>query len=232
MTQEDAIQQLKEIERWTKAPSRTQVWYRSKKGGKWVKIDWPIWRGSLIYVIDDPFAELRKAQYDGKQLQFYCSDENRWCDQPLEEIHFKCSTPSEWRIKPEVDYPIYLRSTIYPYVIVELIDEKTETIVMAEERSFIGKGWECLRLEDKDYEIIKTVKINGQIFYDTQPVWAWDRGALVRYISFVDAKYWYLFTSSGERDDWMDDLVPDYVEPVKPEHIEDWMIEAWQKLKI
>ena len=230
MTQEQAREVYKEIERWAKAPNGTKVWNRKKNDHTWYIAE-PLWAEYHIYVIGDEWAELRMAQIDGKQLQFYCSDENRWCDQPLEEIHFKCSTPSEWRIKPEIEFPVYRREKKQGFI-VRFDDYEIGTIVMSDNKKgrkigFTSEYWASCT--DKDiWESVENIEIDGQNLYDTQPVWVRDVGDNMKMLKFIDAKNKCVFRTIGERNGWE----PDYIEPVKFEHIEDWMIESWKKLKI
>ena len=92
-----------EIIRWACSPSNTAVWYTIKEYGDWFKTSNPSWMEDGIYIVDDKWAELRKAQADGKQLQSLITPD-RFADNLLTEYLMNNTEPSNWRIKPE---PVY-----------------------------------------------------------------------------------------------------------------------------
>ena len=90
-----------EIKYWAEHPNRTKVWIKSSNDTSWKLSDSCIaWFSSSKYIVDDEWAELRKAQADGKQLQCKYEDSN-WinCTLTLEEIK-NYGNNKEWRIKP------------------------------------------------------------------------------------------------------------------------------------
>ncbi len=229
MTQEDARKWYKEIKRWVKAPNGTEVWWRNEKETEWIRKDNVLFYNNMIYVVDDEWAELRKAQIDGKQLQKKVLNEHTWTNNILDEENMIYSSPSNWRIKPEIEFPVYRRHKIHGFII-RFDDYGTGTIVMSENKQVYmigdsGDTW-CPYNNERVWEPVETVEIDGVTYYDTQPVWAWDDGHIIKEIRFIDAKNKCFFDHwgycNGER--------PDRVAPVK--NIEDWMIEAWKKLKI
>lgn len=233
MTQEEAKQYWRELKRWAESKNGTKVWVKYKEG-TWILTSVPVTSHGYTIVVDDEWAELRKAQLDGKQLQRYCSDENRWCDQLLEEIHFRSTCKSEWRIKPETEFPVYRRSKLTK-TIVKFIDEHTGIVMIASKDDyFIPRIGEKRNLfescfNENVWKPVETTEIDGIIYYDTQPVWAWyDISHILhtRFVEFIDAKNKCVFDDNGCRggDKY------DYYEAI--EHIEDWIIEAWKRLKI
>jgi len=93
-----------EIIRWAKCPDGTKVWRKDKLDGEWQNFKAFEWRPDHIYIIDDEWAELRKAQIDGKQLQVKSKYECKWIDVELSSYDINHSDPKYWRIKSE---PVY-----------------------------------------------------------------------------------------------------------------------------
>ena len=86
----------KEICYWAEHPVGTRVWVKDGVDSKWYLLEsHPDWFKSFIYVVNDEWAELRKAQIDGKQLQF------KNIDYTLEDYFLDNTLVSDWRIKPE-----------------------------------------------------------------------------------------------------------------------------------
>ncbi len=91
----------KEIQRWSTTPDGTGVWYRYKNDTKWDKLNaaqvgWHDW---CIYIVDDEYAELRKARMDGKVIQLLI--ECNWIDENSGKFDF-IHPVSEYRIKSEI----------------------------------------------------------------------------------------------------------------------------------
>ena len=93
-----------EIKYWSEHPDGTKVWCKSESTDGWVLIE-PKWTGIGTYIVDNEWAELRKAQADGKQLQY--DNSNGWCDSKLSKWDYinKNTEVKYWRIKPEE--PVY-----------------------------------------------------------------------------------------------------------------------------
>ena len=58
-----------EIIRWANCPDDTKVWYRRAES-MWDIVVTPLWLFDVDYIVDDKYAELRKAQADGKTILF------------------------------------------------------------------------------------------------------------------------------------------------------------------
>ena len=90
-----------EIKRWADMPEGTSVWTKDING-KWYKTASPVWHKNEIYIVDDEWAELRKAQVDGKQIEFNISVD-KWI--PVSFIdETSRRSPKDYRVKPE---PVY-----------------------------------------------------------------------------------------------------------------------------
>jgi len=97
--------QKDEIIRLANSPYKTKVWWRRDTGGKWVLTDTPTWSENNIYIVNDEWSELRKAQADGKQLQYGYMASGGWTNDTLDDEWMNISNPKQWRIKPEE--PVY-----------------------------------------------------------------------------------------------------------------------------
>jgi len=87
-----------EICRWANSPEGTKVWRKSYDD--WDLFDNPIWDRNKIYITNNEWAELRKAQVDGKQLQ-YEDINGEWKDDKFTLEKSKYYTIEQWRIKPK-----------------------------------------------------------------------------------------------------------------------------------
>ena len=86
----------KEICYWARHIDGTPVWVRLKDEWKLQKI--PIWITNAKYIVDNKWAKLRKAQIDGKQLQYNYIDEG-WTNEYFTLANLN-DRLSKWRIKP------------------------------------------------------------------------------------------------------------------------------------
>jgi len=57
---------------------RPKRWYRNIDEKNWDITDSEIWTDNVIYIIDNEFSELRKAFYDGKQIEAKVGDGETW----------------------------------------------------------------------------------------------------------------------------------------------------------
>lgn len=105
-----------EIFRWLNSPDDTKVWINKNQGRGWylyASKTINCWYDEHSYIVDDEWAELRKAQADCKQLEFNITG-NEWiCKTLMITEDTKIENISKWRIKPEE--PIYEWQWIYPY---------------------------------------------------------------------------------------------------------------------
>lgn len=179
------------------------------------------------------WAELIKAQSDGKKLQLFKSCIGGWADEKLDEEYMKRTSPDLWRIKPETEFPAYRRSKSYGFI-AKFADKRTYRVVMSALKdhkigSVVTK--KTAHCDNEDFwEPVDTVEINGQIFYDTQPVLISSKyhPAYV-VIQFIDAKNKGFFSSDGERID-LPTEAPEKIEACG--EVAPMIINAWQKLKI
>lgn len=224
MTQEGAKKHWRELKRWAEAPNGTEMWHKTENE-KWVLSLFISGSDDSEYIVDDEWAELRKAQADGKQLQYLHG--SVWTDCELRYVDMKTSKASEWRIKPEVEFPIYRRHRRNGYIY-KFYSEKSGRIMMSD-------SWKTTRELDANlmscfdtciWEEVETFEHGGEIYYDTQPVWCWgEKDTTARVFSFIDAKNGGVFDSRGHRVGirWQHYAHIDWLEK--------WMLQAWAKLK-
>ncbi len=79
-----------EIIRFANSPVGTKIWV--KEMGSWLIVEYARWlEDDVIYIVDDEFANLRKAEADGRILQFeHCdvTEKIKWNFVKLEELKF------------------------------------------------------------------------------------------------------------------------------------------------
>ena len=95
-----------EICYWAEHPDRTKLWSRSKNGDKWLIVQNPSWRDDYVYIVDDEWAELRKAQADGHELE-YRTSRGEWVDDVDLQLLYILDgdNVNNWRIK--LEKPVY-----------------------------------------------------------------------------------------------------------------------------
>ena len=93
---------------WSRRKDGTDVWeYKNS----WLKVSYPMWEPECMYIVNDEWAELRKMQFDGYQLQ-YLEILGFWSDRNLTLGVVKRSSSADaskrWRVKPtETDGEVY-----------------------------------------------------------------------------------------------------------------------------
>ena len=96
-----------EIIRWANSPIGTEVWFKGKSKGKncnWLKMRMPNWLEDTYYVVDDEYTEVRKAFYDGNQIQI--NKGNSYCESWIDMSNSTFSLGAKYyRVKP--DEPTY-----------------------------------------------------------------------------------------------------------------------------
>ena len=99
----------KEIKYWAKHPDGTKVWHKYTHEDKlWELEEFTYWKKDEIYIIDDEWAKLRKAQVDGKTIQMLDRGSNidlpkDWWKTSFYKI-YKTGSPNNYCIKPKKWY--------------------------------------------------------------------------------------------------------------------------------
>ena len=105
----------KEIIRWAKSPNGTGVWYKTVNNNIWSYMEKsPSWLGHIIYIVDDEWADIRKAAADGKTIQFKNTNGEFF------DVGFTINTSTEnlnrdlYRIKPDTpDIPVDTKMLVW-----------------------------------------------------------------------------------------------------------------------
>lgn len=105
MTKEE-IQKHGEVIKWFIDNPDKEVWCKDNEG--WFVTNNPTFYLNYAYVKNDEYAELRKAQADGKVIEFRQSEDDFWSETnnnnsfilPLSNYRIKCDTKNEF----EIDY--------------------------------------------------------------------------------------------------------------------------------
>lgn len=95
-----------EIKYWAEHPDNTQVWRKLSDDTEWELVEFPQWRKNHKYIVNNEWAELRKAQEDGKQLEYKNKILNKWVCSTLTIDWITClgKMHKDWRVKPEKIY--------------------------------------------------------------------------------------------------------------------------------
>ena len=94
------------MHRLADAPHGTKVWVK-RSTGSWETQQSVGWFDNFTYVIDDGWAEIRKAMVDGKIVEFYNGCNYNDTQFSIDEIGTTGHTLSSYRIKPDVVEPVY-----------------------------------------------------------------------------------------------------------------------------
>jgi len=97
MTKEQ-VEKHGEVIKWFCDNADKGVWRKVKE---WELIYRPIFDVSTIYVKNDEFAEYRKAEADGKQIQYRLYNRREWRDCSVDDRIFTQQGAKEYRIKPD-----------------------------------------------------------------------------------------------------------------------------------
>ena len=134
----------KEIIRYANSKDGAQVWF-SHNFQEWKLTEEPIWVDSTNYIVDDKWADLRKAQIDGKIIEAKITPDT-WSKHNLNESF----APSYYRIQP--NDPIY-------YYQWEKLNSSNDTIMISQfmtderaKRSASTKdGWRKIELSKREW---------------------------------------------------------------------------------
>jgi hypothetical protein len=89
-----------EIIRWANSPEGTKVWVREEDMDEWFTTLHPSWYNGSKYIVDDEYAEVRKALAVGKTTQVLNAD-GHWYYVPEGETPSWNLPPSSYRVKTE-----------------------------------------------------------------------------------------------------------------------------------
>ena len=120
-----------EIIRWLNSAEGRRVWINKNQGRGWylhIPSTINCWYDEHSYIVDDEWAELRKAQADGKQLEFNINGVEWICKTLMITEDTKIENVNKWRIKPDIpEYEwqwIYQDATTLRFVLTETYHTK------------------------------------------------------------------------------------------------------------
>ena len=110
----------KEIIKLANADFGTKVWCQMPLNKTWDILNTPSWNPNCVYIVDNEYAELRKAEHDGAIIEARinhastnsCSygEEAPW-NTNYSDYYWECDIGVEnFRIKSEFEYPLYRKS--------------------------------------------------------------------------------------------------------------------------
>jgi len=94
----------REIIRWAESPDGTKIWIKNKNFKEWTLKYHAMWNPESTYIVDDEWAEIRKAFIDGKTIELKF-DEEWGCSVITNVQKFDGDGIELYRIKP--DEPVY-----------------------------------------------------------------------------------------------------------------------------
>jgi len=78
-------EKVKEFESWIES-GMPKVWHRSEVSSHWDLTTTPAWV-DFVYVIDDEYANIRKAQHDGELIEVYDHVSDSWVLIPTKNVY-------------------------------------------------------------------------------------------------------------------------------------------------
>jgi len=83
-----------------KQPKGTKIWFKRDENSEWKLVRYPTWNENYKYVINDEYAELRKAVANGKTIQYFNAADNIWIDKKIKNPNIDFNSEIKYRIKP------------------------------------------------------------------------------------------------------------------------------------
>ena len=220
-------------------PEGTTVLEKNRILEIWKEVEDPIFSVENDYLINDGYVEFRKAIYEGKIVECISSATGKWIpinfgdsypnfsgfNEP--NIAFICPIDA-YRVKQDIEFPIYKKND---FMVVKFVNEKDCEVLFifdedkASEFAEIGMLINDENVNDKQWEDVLYDK--EKELWDGQPVWCYDKDyETIKSLGFYDAKHNRLFDVIGSRCGNIYDNYKPY-----PHLTDDWVIEAYNKLK-
>ncbi|OQX82751.1 MAG: hypothetical protein B6D63_07235 [Candidatus Latescibacteria bacterium 4484_7] len=97
-----------EIKYWAEHPDGTKIWARPQSED-WLILGIPGWAPDVIYIVNDEWAKLRKANADGESLQIlfdgcWIDVPNDWWKKDFYALDHTVYGPEDFRVKPKEWY--------------------------------------------------------------------------------------------------------------------------------
>jgi len=252
----------KAMEWWKDQPEGTRIWCKMPDGyypyymSKWHLQSDPLWSSDAEYVINDEFAELRKAIADKKKIEVY--NEDKW--QPIEMVFSAVPTDpnttffedlskhgwnvSNFRVKKEKGREIKKND----FMIVEFLSEDTFKVLFIFDKEKAKKEYNKTFTLGESYEIGNEVTLSDarkkykwedvpynekNKLWDGQPVFICGNNIpfsrTVRFYDAVDNSFFY--DDAGERNVTPNLIDNEYSWEPYPHLDDEWVIKAYRRLK-
>lgn len=128
---------------------------------------------------------------------------------------------------PEFEYPMVFEHKDTG-IIVKFDALKSGVVLKKDDFSSVGHYYDDWIMHDNStvWKQIPHCYINGELYYDKQPVYAWDNVRTIREIHFIDAINKRLFSGVGKRNSlmWFDNYEP-------YPHDDEWIKEHQEQLE-
>ena len=217
-------------------PDTTCVLVRNKDTNQWLGTNCPTFSENDDYLINDEYSEIRKAIYEGKEIEMLGGSTGSWTSVKYDDPNTKFTCIREaLRVNPKLKSPVIKKDK---NMIVKFTSEHTFTIVfvfntigfnfmgITDFSDVIGKEFDY-NINDERWEDV--LYDEEKDLWDGQPIWCFnDAKSVTRELKFYDAKFKCTFNDDGDRHGCM--IMLDNYLPY--EHLSDeWVINSYNRLK-
>ena len=235
MTREAYKKHKKVINWFYNQPEGTKVLEKNRILETWKELEDPIFSVENDYLINDEYVELRKAIYNGKEIESFDVIDSKWKLSKVTNPNIDFSLKlKHYRISQKNTYPVFKKND---FMIVKFINKEKSKIVFIFDKDKALSNAKVITPErlleinikdinDEQWEDVLYDKERG--LWDGQPIWCFyfDK-SLGRDLRFNNVKDNTVFNFRGERAKINE---YNYFEPY-PHLIDDWVIEAYNRLE-
>lgn len=209
---------------------------RDTENNVWVEVISPSFAADYDYLINDEYVEIRKAIYEGKEIEMLGVYPEGWHTVKYDDHNMKFVCPvgilrANSNLKTPVfkkDKNIVVKFTSDNKLTVVFVFNTTGVNVIGVDNLFdvIGKEFNC-SINDESW--IDVAYDEEKDLWDGQPIWCFnDAKSVTRELKFYDAKFKCTFNDDGDRHGCM--IMLDKYLPY--EHLSDeWVINSYNRLK-
>ena len=132
--------------RWANSKEDTKVWIKQDRGDWFLSANNIAWNKDNQYIVNDGWAELRKAEADGKIIEARLTPDI-WSEHDLNESF----RPSYYRVKPDEPTYYYQWEKLYPEG--RIITSEYLTDERADYDGYqVGDGWRRIESSKRTWE--------------------------------------------------------------------------------
>ena len=173
------------------------------------------------------------AWADGKKIEIYDNGKYKSIENPLEYAKYN-NLCTKFRIKPDIEYPIYAKHKDYDVWAKFTSEKKYKVIGGIFPRFHLEANMLFIGCEDTTEHPITDSRNAWEIIpnpyelHDKDPIWCWDDiDTTARELRFWDAKNNAAYSYDGVRDS----IKFSNYDKVLPWDMQDWMVEAQKELE-